>query len=369
MAERCFTLRDYLERRLADFTPQFRSPPASPAAFDAWRNERVARLRDRIGTVPQAPSLNAETVRSVSFEGFRAEKVVFDSGRWFSVSAWLLLPDEASPGRRPAVVVPHGHTAISCDEGASRYVDQTTGKAWVCGLDAEGRACSTGYHNDFGQALARAGFVVLCPDMMGFGERAGDPNWLRYRFKEPCDSHSLALDFLGDTTLAAVHLNDLQKAIDYLQSRPEVDPERIGMAGCSVGGVWTAWAAAMDGRVKAAAVSNCYPNTRRMILGKKLGLCGSNVVRGMAAMAETPDVLALVAPRPLFVQVGLHDPMGQATDDIESLQVAKSVYDLLGCGEKFETELFPGGHEIKVDSMLAWLRRRLTTPEKMQAGQ
>ena len=356
MSGRYLTLKDYVERRFSEFTPELSCASRTREEFEEWKPRFLKRLREAIGVPPESVPLNPETTLVVSLPDGRAEKIVFDSSRWMSVTAWMLVPDGLEEGeRRPAVVLIPGHTGDNLP-GGGRIVDGTSGKAWAVGLNPDGSPCSTRYHNNVGQELLRAGFIVYCPDMLGFGERASHSGWARNRWNHICNLHALAFQYFGDTSLPAVHLHDLQRGLDYVSGRPEVDPVRIGVTGCSLGGMWSMFLAALDERVEAAAVSNSYPNYRARMVEKKLGICGSFVLKGEARLGGGADLLSAIAPKPLFIQLASRDP-GMALEDARKpVDQACSVYDMLGYADRFRVHVFDGEHEIAPGPVVGWLR-------------
>ena len=125
-------------------------PP--PADDDAWRARTRAELDVRLGTHPVPVPLDIEVTDEVDCGDYVRSRVVFDVEDTMSVPAFLLVPNArraAPPG--PAVLAVHGHGP---------------GKSLVCGIDSGGPG------DDYAHALATMGYVVLAPDMRGFGERS-----------------------------------------------------------------------------------------------------------------------------------------------------------------------------------------------------
>ncbi len=359
MIQRSLNLRDYLERRLAEHQPALSCTARTRDEFQHWQAEFVRRLTACFGELPEPVPLNAETVRRVSLPGIRAEKVLFDSARYLSVAAWILVPDGLRAGeRRPALCLIPGHSGEIHADAPGKIVDETSGKAWAVGLNPDGKPCSTRYHNDLAQQLARAGFVVYCADMLGFGERASDPHWARNQWTHVCDLHATALRHFG-VELVAIHLHDLCRGLDYLQTRPDVDAGRIATAGCSIGGTWATYLAALDPRIRAAAVINSYPNTIAKFLAKKCGPCGAQVVPGEGLLGDASDVLCALAPRPLMIQIGDRDPGMTLVDSQTPAEKAQRLYAMLGHGDRCTVHVFPGGHEIDTPATVAWMRTAL----------
>lgn len=359
MTKRNLTIRDYLTRR---FTEQpARSPVfSSPKMFENWRRNFVSRLEEAFGPPPPEAPLNPETLLSVELGDIRAEKIIFDSSPYSSVSAWLLIPAEVKKGqKRPTIFIIPGHTGDITEGNSGKIVDETSGKAWVVGLLPNGTPCSTREYNDIGQTLCRAGFVVFCPDMPGFGERACEPGYMRNRWSHVCNNHLLALKLFDEYGLPAMYQNDIRKGMNYLLSRPEVDSDSIGMAGLSSGGTWVTYYAALDTRVRAMVAGSFYPNCKELVLGRKLALCGATVLPGLATLGADRDFLIASAPRPLMIQIGKKDPAMSFQAMKDAPEQAGEVYRMLHAEEHFALHAFSGGHEFDVDPVVQWFARWL----------
>jgi hypothetical protein len=138
--------------RLAATTHEDPLPESDPGAIPAWLERRRTRLAELLGPEPAPVALNLETLESEACDGYRRDRVVFDTEDTMSVPAYLLVPDsrqDQPPG--PAVVACHGHGP---------------GKTQVVGL-----AHTDMPNADYGLQLVRRGYVVLAPDLRCFGER------------------------------------------------------------------------------------------------------------------------------------------------------------------------------------------------------
>ena len=360
MSQRSYTIKDYLRHRLDGHKPPLACSAETPEQFRDWRRQFIRRFRKALRRRPESVPLNPETLMTRSLPGgVRAEKIVFNSSPAMSVPAWVLMPDDgATDIHRPAVFLIPGHTGNDV-EPHGRVVDTTSGKAWGVGLNPDGSPCSTRYHNDIGQALARAGFLVYCQDFLGFGERAGTPEYMRNLWNHACNLVGQALVIFDEIDLSAVHYHDVVRGIDYLASRADIDPRRIGMMGCSLGGMWTNNVAALERRVRVAVSCCSYSNLESHIFRKKLGLCAAQTVPGLAAFADLTAPLAAIAPKPLMMQVGRHDP-GMAVEEAAApCREVERLYAMLGREERCAVDIFDGGHEIHVPAVIDWFRRWL----------
>ena len=231
-----------------------------------------------IGTLPERTPLNARTLGSTQADGFRIEKVLFDSQPGFPVTALLYIPDGTPSDRKlPAILITPGHGPA--------------GKA-----------------SDYNSAalFARNGFIVLSYDPIGQGERLQYPDPANPAVSlatRPTGEHgeaSLQPMLIGDTFSRYV-LWDAMRGIDYLSQLPAVDPHRIGAFGCSGGGAITALAGALDTRIAAIGVA-CYTTSFDTLLpaiGPQDG--EQSIPRFIASGLDFPDWIELSAPRPYAV--------------------------------------------------------------------
>lgn len=336
MAAGAFSTERFLKERAGRIRPRLAFRAATPAEWRAWRAELAAKTWELL-RVPQEPqvALNPRVVEVVQDDGFRREKVVYDTMAGVSVPAWLLVPDGALPGRNPAVLALHGHPF---------------GKSAVVGLPENHlqRMRGRAFNDDYARVLARRGYVVLAPDARGFGELSGG--------MDNCTWLSKNAMYLG-FTLKGLRVHDAVRALDYLAARPEVDPDRIGCVGLSWGGAHTAYATALDDRIKVAVVSGMFATYADMFLERDTCLC--HYVPDMLQWCEYPDVVALIAPRPLVVEVGDRDPL--LTPEVVDAEFAKlrRVYEVAGAPENLVLDRFPGQHEWHGTVAYGWLDRHL----------
>jgi cephalosporin-C deacetylase-like acetyl esterase len=253
------------------------------AQAEAREREVRKKILTLIGGLPEKTPLNAKSLGSTQAEGFRIEKILYESQPNFPVTALLYLPD-AKPGaasnnqqKLPAIVIAPGHGF--------------TGKA-------------TDY--TFASTFARNGFAVLSYDPIGQGERLqypdpADPS--KTLLKASTGEHGeagLQPTLIGDA-LARTFAWDGIRAVDYLQSRREIDPYRIGAFGCSGGGTMTALLGALDPRVHAIAVA-CYLTSFDTLL-PTLGPqdAEQSTPNFIASGLDFPDWVELAAPRPYAI--------------------------------------------------------------------
>ncbi len=158
-------------------------------------------------------------------------------------------------------------------------------------------------------------------------------------------------------TLMGERLWDLTRCVDYLVSLPDVDPNRIGCAGLSLGGEMAMWLAAMDTRV-AATVSAGFL-TRMDQMEQNHCMCWK--FEGLRELVDFADVYALAAPRALLCQNGAKEPPSQFPPAIarEAMAEIRATYADMGKPEDVALFVHPGGHEIALGSLLEFFDRQL----------
>ena len=306
------------------------------AGLEAWRERCRAGLAELLGPTPETVAADVETTETVACDGYRRERIVFDTEATMSVPAYLLVPDDRRrPG--PAVLAAHGHGP---------------GKSLVCGL-AETEAPN----GDYAVALVRRGYVVLAPDLRCFGERQDWNPPDHYA----CDTNLVHAVMAGESPLAQ-NLFDLARCLDVLQAHPLVDPGRIGMVGLSYGATVTLFLAAVDERVAACVVSGYFSSWRQ---SHKMpwNMCGSQVLPGMLGRLEHVDLGALVAPRPMLIESGTADDLFPAEVAVAEVRRLRTVYRLLGADDdRLVHDVFDGGHQWHGEAAYPFLQRWLAGP-------
>ena len=243
--------------------------------------------------------LDPEVLGTLSRPGYAIERLTFQSRPEVRVTANLYRPDPVALPC-PAVLSVHGHWAWA-------RMDPHVQPRCI--------------------ALAKLGYVVLCVDAFGSGERAVEPG--------PGTYHGgltgASLLPLG-TPLIGLQVNDNRRAVDYLISRQEVDASRLAVTGASGGGNQTLYAGATDDRLK-AVIPVCGIGTYDSYLRTACCVCEINI--GGAIYATTADLLAMVAPRALLVVSASKDALQfSVAEAAKSVALARERFRLARCGSK-----------------------------------
>jgi dipeptidyl aminopeptidase/acylaminoacyl peptidase len=165
-------------------------------------------------------------------------------------------------------------------------------------------------------------------------------------------------------TLWGMILRDDLMALDYLMSRPEVDRNRVGVTGMSMGATRSWWLMALDERLRTGVAVACLTHYQSLLQQQGLARHGIYYfVPGMLNHFDTEAVVALIAPRPVLFLTGDKDA-GSPIDGVRTIEsTVRKAYKLYGQGNQFESVIFPGvGHEYTRDMwarMLKWMDKHL----------
>jgi cephalosporin-C deacetylase-like acetyl esterase len=307
-------------------------------AAEAYVREVREKIARCFGPWPERTPLSARVTGIVERDGYRIEKVIFESRPEFPVTANLYVP----VGRQhplPGVVA-------------------------LCGHSANGKAHET--YQSFVQGLARQGYVTLIFDPFGQGERS-QYGATAGQVRDPVLEHlrtgnqqHLVGEFSG-----AWHVWDAMRALDYLLSRPEVDRRHVGVTGNSGGGTLTTWLWALDARWTMGAPS-CFVTTFRRNLENELSVDAEQCPpRVLALGLDHADFIAAHAPRPVLL-------LGQEKDyfDARGLEEAyarlRPLYTLLGAEQNIQLFVGPdvhGYHRANREAMYRWFNQHTSVSD------
>src|SRR6266852_3243814 len=308
-------------------------------------NKRRDYLRQRmlndLGGFPERTPLNARVVGVLERPKYRIEKVIFESQPQFYVTANLYLPKTGHPPY-PAILFPLGH-----ERGGK------TNPTWQQMLGS----------------LATKGFVALAWDPVGQGERLQifDEDLRESKVGNSNTEHTVVgtqCMLVGDH-VARYTIWDGMRALDYLLSRKEVDPARVGLTGNSGGGTHTAYIAALDDRIKVAAPS-CYITSWNLMLRTIGPQDGEQVFPSwLQDGIDYPDYLYAFAPKPYLMLSAIREffPIAGAR---ETFSEAAKVYEAIGAKDKVGMFEADDGHGYNKGRRLAayeWFARWLNGTE------
>jgi cephalosporin-C deacetylase-like acetyl esterase len=304
---------------------------------EAERHKQVVRksLLEIIGGLPDYTGpLNPKITGLIQAESYTIEKVIFESLPGFYVTANLYRPNQA--GRYPGVLVQAGHTQEGKPEGQRLAAN-----------------------------LALKGFVVLAFDPIGQGEREQtydrQVDHALAGWSVPEHIQAGAQNILIGESVARYFIWDAKRALDYLASRPEVDAERLGAAGCSGGGALTTFIGALDPRIKAVAPA-CFINSYRLLFtgpDPDSEMSPPNLLNGGLDMA---DYVELSAPTPWLILATEGDYFTPAGAKLV-YEEARRWFGLYGAEDKLHFFVGSGPHGTPLETreeiykwMIRWFK-------------
>jgi len=330
-------------KRFTRREPEYAFKAAGRREWKRWRMGLRERLAEAIG-LPRIerclPGIAKGPVDRCSGYIRHALTIETSPGLW--VPAFLLIPEECTLPR-PAVLCCHGH---GC--GMNALVALTE--------DGRPRRSGAGYQRDFAIQAVRAGFVTLAFDQYGFGRRRDFAFNKAQRLSNACEQPSKNALHFG-LTVAGIRVWDACRMIDVLQSRPEVHPGRIGMAGISGGGMVTQFTTALDERIRAACVSGYCNRYADCILA--IHHCIDNYIPALGLLADNDDIACLIAPRPLLIESGTRDPIFPIAATRSAIRKLRGCYELLDAGDALETDIFEGDHHFHGAKVWSFFARHL----------
>jgi len=331
-------MRDYLTDIVDEQFAQRASMLAALKSREDW-DRHAGLIRDSMtewtGLFPERTPLRVRTTGSVRRDRYILEKVIFESRPNFLVSANLYLPMK-NPGPHPAILNVIGHSS-------------------------EGKAAEKVQRRAVAQA--RKGFVAFVIDAIGQGERQVED--YASMSKPPGNAHQIVgtQAFIAGTHIFNFMAWDVIRAVDYLSSRPEVDPKRIGCTGCSGGGMMTTYILPFEPRIT-VAVPTCNPNTWSHRVHANLATDHEQVFFGafVAGIDPRGDPLFAHVPKPLLIDATTDDNLNPPAGVWGLSTWLYKAYAAHGAPQAFQTTMVEGPHgynkeqrEFAYAWMLRWL--------------
>jgi dienelactone hydrolase len=292
-------------------------------------------LRAQLGDFPARTPLQARVVGRHQRDGYSVERILYQSRPGHFVTALLYLPEAPPP--YPGVLIACGHAPS---------------------------AKSTEMYQRAGVLLAKGGMAALCYDPIGQGERHqilhadGRP-----RFENGIEHMLVAVSSIPLGLSAATYrIWDGIRGIDYLTSREEIDPDRIGLTGNSGGGLVTTLLMALDERVACAAPSCYITHVKEMLHTQGPGDSEQQVYGEIAQGLGHADYLMIRAPKPTLICAATRDDMFDISGSWRSLREAKRFYGSMGYPERVdlvEADVAHGFFRPLREGMARWMRRWL----------
>ena len=358
-------LADASPRELSFLRPEFRD-------LAKWQTAARAQVFRLLSYEPRRVAPEVQVIERKERNGFVEERITFRTTPEFRVPAHVLIPSGAK-GPMPGVVLLHDHGGFYL-WGREKVVEAGDEHPALAAFKKR----SYGGLN-VGTELVRQGYVVIAIDMFYWGERRhmlpDDPPELRDRAaaltqQQISQFHSRASQneslvarslLTAGVTWPGILIWDDIRTLDYLASRPEVDPKRLACVGLSVGGYRSFMLAALDPRIKAAVDVGWMTTFGAQIERHVINTMGLTfTIPGMYRYFDLPDLAAAVAPRALMVIMGSRDQLFPLTAMKASFEHIARCYTKAGAPDRQRCSMYDAPHEFNAGMQREaweWLRR------------
>jgi dienelactone hydrolase len=301
------------------------NPNMSKEEFMQWQESSRAFLSDALynGAPPKAVPLELSWGEKQTREGYELTSLKFHDRPGHVTTGFLSRPLKPQAQKLPALIALHGHggTAISCFDPKTLF-----------------------YYGDY---FVKKGYIVLAIDI-DHKSLSGVGPFISF---ERLPKH-VKFPQMGQRVWM------VKRALDFLETDPQVDAGKIGVVGLSNGGVTTMFAAAMDPRIKMAVASGSLIMSDRM-WHTDLVHCRCQYIYKLDGALDYYDIFALVAPRPLMVQSGEKDPIFPIDSAKEAFTYIQKAYAVDGAKDWAVMDIHQGPHEFYAEAPAAFIEKYL----------
>ena len=301
-----------------------------------WQKKLRKKIRSLIGLYPASRTdLKVRKLWQKDHPLGTIEKIVFRSEPYVDVCAYVCLPKKAKPP----------YSWFICLQGHSTGMHNS-----IALNQNETDSIKIAGDRDFALNTMAQGMAALCLEQRSFGQRQEKK---QKNTQGGCQDASMHALMLGHTLLAE-RVFDVNRAIDFLYTRKDVNRKKIGVMGNSGGGTISVFAAALLPRL-AYSMPSCYFCTFRDSI-MSIGHCVCNYVPGLLQYAEMSDVMGLFAPKPLVLVAGKNDPIFPIAATRRAYKHLKTIYRAFNAENNCRLVIGPEGHRFYAD--LAWPKMR-----------
>ncbi|MCD9025784.1 alpha/beta hydrolase family protein [Cohnella silvisoli] len=306
------------EQRRAFFRPDTTSVSAYENDIENYRRKFRAMLGWPLNVPSHSLPVPKAEVVFVAEDGLgKIFRVEVEAGDQLTAYGLLFLPHGEGP--HPLVISQHGGQGTP--ELCSGLYGQTN-------------------YNDMTRRILSRGMAVFAPQLLLWNQEDYGPKYDRINMDKQ-------LKQIG-SSIAALEIYKIQKCLDYLLSRDDINAAKVGMIGLSYGGFYTLFATAVDTRIK-AAYSSCFINDRFVYDWPDFTWFNS----GNTFLDA--EVCGLICPRVLHIEVGKNDDLFDYKHAIKEMDKVAALYDQLNVGDRLSREIFHGSHELDVnDKAIDW---------------
>lgn len=307
--------------------------------FSKWREEARGKLLECMDPAPPVVPYDMKVLATEKRKGYEVQKIVFNVSGYSRVPAYLLVPEGKGPF--PAVLLLHDHGA-HFTIGKEKMV-RPFGVSDVVMKDAD-NWCKVCYDGQYvGDYLAENGYVVLALDALFWGER-GRKEYARYDSQQALSANLLQM---GMSWGGFIAWDDIRSA-EFLASLPQVDKEKVGTMGFSMG-AHRAWMTMAATDVVKAGAAVCWMNTTDSLMTltnnqNKGGSAYAMLIPNIRRYMDYPHVASIACPKPMLFTNGLKDKLFPVEGVKAAYETMHKVWDGQGAGEHLQTKFYDLPH-------------------------
>lgn len=310
-AKRRYSMTAYLQERTTELAARLPGTFGSKSEWERYKAEFLPRLRSLLGFPEHAPMVSDVVDLRATNEAVR-ERVDYHFDGEHYVTCFVVRPIKTERERLPAVILNPGWPSHKWEP----------------------------LYNHIAERWASEGFLTLIPDHAPFGEASDGPNSM---INVMGTGMAIGMPYEG------LRAYELIRAVDYLVTRPDVDPDRIGIIGMCQGSIDLWWAVTCDERFKVIGPTvgtTTHEAWAREYVNFSNLADASPYLPGILTICDTQHLYASWAPRPTLVQNNMNDNWWPLSGFDQVCDLAQHVYELYGCGERFEAHLDNQTHDI-----------------------
>ena len=360
-----FSPNSYLEKLYQNNQPEFKFVAETKAEWKFWREKLKLKIAELIGGLPGKNAVSSNTGQGVgnlsvetgaveilaekSFKDYKRLRIAYQVKDYLKIPAYLLIPaskQKKTQKKFPAVIIAHGHG---------------NGSRETVGLNGAGENLdSPTCHNNLALDFVRKGYLVIIPELLGFGDRRlkedyqKDPDLKVNPTANSCYRISSQLLLSGESILK-YRLWDLISAVELLEKRKDIFNRQISVVGFSGGAPVAFLAALFENKIKAAAISGYTSYYKESILVQRH--CLDNYLPGILNYAELPTMISAIAPKPLLIQTAEKDSLFPLQSAQKAYQEIKKVYRFLNLEEQLKMNILEKAeHSVSAAPIIDFFR-------------
>jgi dienelactone hydrolase len=304
--------------------------------FEKWQDQTRTQVIHALGLTellknrPAIVKIKGDPDENYETEKYKVEHFYLKSWMDTLIPVYLAIPNGLNPTQKhPAFVVTHGHG----QNKAILHGQMQTKEKWV----------------PYAKELTELGIITITMDQWGWAERGFGK---RYNMKE--GKYALNMLLFGHT-INGLRFFDAIRQVDYLLTRSDVDPDRIGIAGLSLGGTTASYTAAIDPRIKLAIIAGYLNTFKASILD--IEHCSCNYIPGILKIGEMADIFSLITPRPTCFITGQQDMIFPVDATQTAFSRIQQTYALFGQTQNCILDITLMGHEWRGDVAYPFIQK------------